>query len=330
MRDDFDGELPDIRATDEDRVGARSAEPRAAAPEPPLLRAVREPEPRRQRNGALWAVCLSLLIALIGLGYWSHQQQTRLQQQLVATQESFAQISEEAAGRLQDISGKVVATESSLSASEQARAQQLSQLEERVKQLAAALLAQETELQEQQQSSQERQQLLQQLQQAGEAQTQRLTTLDGLTSTLGEEQQRQQQGLAELKQQAQQATEARTALHNELAQADEQLKQLATLQQLAEQGIQLARQRGELQALREASTGPSVAQEMLVLRSDIDLRLSSMEDALRAVDSLRVQTNRTISTLQSSHYRKENSHDQKSPYVRSRSRRRHRHDFLRR
>lgn len=42
MRDDFDGELPDIRATDEDRVGARSAEQRDAAPEPPRLRAVRD------------------------------------------------------------------------------------------------------------------------------------------------------------------------------------------------------------------------------------------------------------------------------------------------
>lgn len=294
MRDDFDGELPDIRATDEDRVGARSAEPRAAAPEPPLLRAVREPEPRRQRNGALWAVCLSLLIALIGLGYWSHQQQTRLQQQLVATQESFAQISEEAAGRLQDISGKVVATESSLSESEQTRAQQLSQLEDRVDQLAAALQAQE------QQSTHDRQQLLQQLQQAGETQTERLTALDGLTVALGEEQQRQQQGLAELKQQAAQAEEAQAALQDELAQADVQLQQIATLeQQLAEQGILLARQRGELQALLEASSGPNVEQEMLVLRSEIDLRLSSMEDALRAIDSFRVQTNRNISTLQS-------------------------------
>lgn len=294
MRDDFDGELPDIRATDEDRVGARSAEPRAAAPEPPLLRAVREPEPRRQRNGALWAVCLSLLIALIGLAYWSHQQQTRLQQQLVATQESFAQISEEAAGRLQDISGKVVATESSLSESEQTRAQQLSQLEDRVDQLAAALQAQE------QQSTHDRQQLLQQLQQAGETQTERLTALDGLTVALGEEQQRQQQGLAELKQQAAQAEEAQAALQDELAQADVQLQQIATLeQQLAEQGILLARQRGELQALLEASSGPNVEQEMLVLRSEIDLRLSSMEDALRAIDSFRVQTNRNISTLQS-------------------------------
>src|SRR5690606_380904 len=138
MRDDFNGELPDIRATDDDRVGAQATAHHTAAPDAPLVRAVREPGPRRQRNGALWAVCVSLLIALVGLGYWSHQQQSRLQQQLVATQESFARISEDAAGRLQDISGKVVATESSLSQSEQTRLQQLSQLQKRVEQLTTA------------------------------------------------------------------------------------------------------------------------------------------------------------------------------------------------
>ena len=300
MRDDFDGELPDIRATDDDRVGARSAGQREAVPEPPLVRAVREPAPRRQHNGALWAVCLSLLIALIGLGYWSHQQQTRLQQQLVATQESFAQISEEAAGRLQDISGKVVATESSLSEGEQARARQVSELEGRIEQLAAALQAQEAVLQEQQQGSQDRQQLLQQLQQAGEAQAQRLTALDGLAGTLGEEQQRQQQGLAELTQRADLAAEAQTTLRDELVQADERLQHLATLeQQLAEQDTQLARQRGELQALLEASSGPGVEQELRALRSEVEQRLASTDDALRAIDSFRVQANRNISTLQS-------------------------------
>lgn len=63
-------------------------------------------------TGALWALIAALFIAFCGLGWWSFQQVSLLEQQLVATQESFARISEEAAGRLQDISGKVVATES--------------------------------------------------------------------------------------------------------------------------------------------------------------------------------------------------------------------------
>ncbi len=63
-------------------------------------------------TGPLWALVGALVIAFCGLGWWSFQQISLMEQQLVATQESFARISEEAAGRLQDISGKVVATES--------------------------------------------------------------------------------------------------------------------------------------------------------------------------------------------------------------------------
>lgn len=297
--DDIDGDLPGIRATDDDRV-ATQAERRSAAAEPPVVRALREPAPRRQRNGALWAVCLSLLIALVGLGYWSHQQQSRLQRQLVATQESFARISEEAAGRLQDISGKVIATESSLSQGEQARIRQLSQLEKKVEELAASQQAQQEALREQQQQLQARQQGLQQLQQASEAQAQQLTALDGLASSLGEQLERQQQTVASLVQQAESSAETEAALRNELAQAGERLQALADLERkLAEQDSQLARQRGELQALLQASSGPSVEQEMLVLRSEIDQRLASTEEALRAIDSFRVQANRNISTLQS-------------------------------
>ena len=50
-------------------------------------------------------------------------------QQLVATQESFARISEEAAGRLQDISGKVVASEANVNNGSEALKLQIKQLE---------------------------------------------------------------------------------------------------------------------------------------------------------------------------------------------------------
>jgi chromosome segregation ATPase len=74
-------------------------------------------------TGALWALIAVLFVAFCGLGWWSFQQVSLMEQQLVATQESFARISEEAAGRLQDISGKVVATESMASSSEALKAQ---------------------------------------------------------------------------------------------------------------------------------------------------------------------------------------------------------------
>ncbi|SMS08810.1 hypothetical protein CFBP1590__1224 [Pseudomonas viridiflava] len=78
--------------------------------------------------GPLWALVGALFIAFCGLGWWSFQQVSLMEQQLVATQESFARISEEAAGRLQDISGKVVATES-LSSDGEALKQRIKLLE---------------------------------------------------------------------------------------------------------------------------------------------------------------------------------------------------------
>lgn len=300
MRDDFNDDLPDIRATSEDRVGNEPGPRRSPAAEPPLVRAMREPAPRRQRNGALWAVCLSLLIALIGLGYWSHEQQSRLQRQLVATQESFARISEEAAGQLQDISGKVIATESNLSQVEQQRVRRLERLEKTVEQLVISQQEQQQTLAEQQQALQTRQQNLQQLQQATQAQAQRFdSALEELSGALADQQQRQQQALTALTQQLDSASQAQATVGSELAQLQERLQALAPLeQQLAEQSTQLARQRGQIEALLEASTGPSMEQEMLVLRSELELRLAAVEDAVQAIDSFRIQANRNISTLQ--------------------------------
>ncbi len=80
-------------------------------------------------TGPLWALIGALGIALVGLGWWSFQQISLMEQQLVATQESFARISEEAAGRLQDISGKVVATESSANSGSEALKLQIKQLQ---------------------------------------------------------------------------------------------------------------------------------------------------------------------------------------------------------
>ena len=299
MRDDLNVDLAGFRVTGEDRVGAENVGRHTAAQAPPVVRAVREPAPVRQRNGALWAVCASLLMALLGLGYWSHQQQTLLQQQLVATQESFARISEAAAGQLQDISGKVLATESSLTEVEQARLLQISQLEDQVQQLLAAVQTQERALQEQQQGLLANQQDVQQVQQASSALAERLAErlaelapLGGLIDAVAQQQQRQQQSLTALQQQAEQAGETRAVLRSELDQANQQLEQLEQLtalqQQLAQQDIRLARQSGQLQALLEASSAPSVEQQ----------RLESVDEALRSIDSFRVQTNRTLSTLQ--------------------------------
>ena len=83
-------------------------------------------------TGALWALVGALIIGCCGLGWWSFQQITLMEQQLVATQESFARISEEAAGRLQDISGKVVATESFANSGGEALKAQIKELQDQL------------------------------------------------------------------------------------------------------------------------------------------------------------------------------------------------------
>ena len=82
--------------------------------------------------GPLWALVGALFFAFIGLAWWSFQQISLMEQQLVATQESFARISEEAAGRLQDISGKVVASQSNVNSDSEALKLQIKQLESKL------------------------------------------------------------------------------------------------------------------------------------------------------------------------------------------------------
>ncbi|KHK62183.1 MULTISPECIES: ATPase [Pseudomonas] len=83
-------------------------------------------------TGPLWALVGALLCALAFLAWWSFQQISMMEQQLVATQESFARISEDAAGRLQDISGKVVAGQSNVMSDSEALKLQIKQLENKL------------------------------------------------------------------------------------------------------------------------------------------------------------------------------------------------------
>ncbi|MGY2403214.1 ATPase [Pseudomonas sp. SDO5271_S396] len=121
--DDFDN-VPSLRA---DHGDDDDFEPSAATSvrsrTTPVLKV------KSASTGPLWALIGALLIAFAGLAWWSFQQISLMGQQLVATQESFARISEEAAGRLQDISGKVVASEASVNNGSEALKLQIKQLE---------------------------------------------------------------------------------------------------------------------------------------------------------------------------------------------------------
>ena len=118
-RDDFD-DVPTLKAVERD-------DDEFAPPAHP--RAVRAKTPKAPLTGPLWALLGASFIALAGVAWWSFQQISLMEQQLVATQESFARISEEAAGRLQAISGKVSATETSVSTENEALKLQVRQLQ---------------------------------------------------------------------------------------------------------------------------------------------------------------------------------------------------------
>ena len=121
--DDFD-DVPSLRADtfDDDDIPP-SARTSVHSRTPPVVKV------KAASTGPLWALVGALFFAFIGLAWWSFQQISLMEQHLVATQESFARISEEAAGRLQDISGKVVASQSNVNSDSEALKLQIKQLE---------------------------------------------------------------------------------------------------------------------------------------------------------------------------------------------------------
>ncbi|MDH0746389.1 ATPase [Pseudomonas sp. GD03842] len=116
-KDDDDDFIPDAKTRERTTVYSRTT---------PVVK-VKAPG-----TGALWALIGALFIAFCGLGWWSFQQVSLMEQQLVATQESFARISEEAAGRLQDISGKFNASESEANSGGEALKAQIKQLQDQL------------------------------------------------------------------------------------------------------------------------------------------------------------------------------------------------------
>ena len=128
--DDFD-DVPSLRMRadipdDDDFMPNRQPHVQAR-PAPVAATKVKGPS-----TGPLWALIGALLCAFAFLAWWSFQQISLMEQQLVATQESFARISEDAAGRLQDISGKVVAGQSNVMSDSEALKLQIKQLDNKL------------------------------------------------------------------------------------------------------------------------------------------------------------------------------------------------------
>lgn len=217
-------------------------------------------------TGPLWALVGALMIALGGLGWWSFQQISLMEQQLVATQESFARISEEAAGRIQDISGKVVATESTVTSGSEALKLQVKQLESK--------LAELSKLQQ------------------------------GTSSKQGEQNKRLEQLAVQLKSQ-EGGGDKLEAILNKLSAEQAVLKnEQATLKGaqggLAKVEEKVASLSNEIAALKKLGNPNQaiarVEQDLLVLKGELETRSASSSTA--EFDAFRAQMSRNISTLQ--------------------------------
>lgn len=283
MRNDAHDELDHVPSlttdqSDRDYLDTGHQEPDARTPSRAAADAPKAPKaPKADKagsTGALWALVGALTIAFCGLGWWSFQQISQMEQQLVATQESFARISEEATGRIQDISGKVVATESTVTSGSEALKLQVKQLETKLLELSK---------QQQgvagQQSGQDKR--IEQL--AAELKTQQGATgsFDGSLKSLSSEQVALKKAQAAL--QAEQAS-LKTAQTGS-AKLDGQLQNL----------------NDEIAALKRAGN-PNQAigrleQDLLVLRSELDNRPAAKSNTAE-FDAFRAQMTRNISTLQ--------------------------------
>jgi chromosome segregation ATPase len=122
--DDFD--VPSLRADSLDDDYPPTVRTRVHSRPAPVVKV------KSASTGPLWALVGALFFAFAGLAWWSFQQISLMEQQLVATQESFARISEEAAGRLQDISGKVVASQTNVTSDSEALKLQIKVLESKL------------------------------------------------------------------------------------------------------------------------------------------------------------------------------------------------------
>lgn len=218
-------------------------------------------------TGPLWALVVALLVALGGLGWWSFQQISLMEQQLVATQESFARISEEAAGRIQDISGKVVATESNMTSGSESMKLQLKQLQAKV-----------AELSKQQQ---------------------------GVTAQLGSQGKRVDQLATDLKSTQGAATQLGTQLGGKLdGLVAEQGKLKAAQGDVAKLDSRLQGLGSDVEALKKQGNPnqaiKSLEQDLLILRSEMDNRPAPAQGTSTAeFDAFRAQMTRNINTLQS-------------------------------
>lgn len=287
MRNDAHDELDHVPSLTADR-DKPYPEPEFEPLHKPAESGLEHERTRQKRRSAsvapLWIMVVLLFGAVLALGWWGKGQLERLETQLVATQESFARISEDAAGRLQDISGKMVATESNVTTEGEALKLRIKQLEKQ----AIELLEQQRAITTQQQSLVGRQ----------GNHDQRLEEQAGRVEAVAVEMRKQQAAVATF-------TQTLDALNNQQASLSSELKGLkGSLDGLGKVPARIEGINKEIAALKRQSD-PAQAisrleQDVLVLRSELDNRPATAPGVQTAeFDSFRAQMTRSFNTLQS-------------------------------
>ena len=245
--------------------------------------------------GILSAVSFALVCASASFVWWSMQRMQLLEQQLVATQDSFSRISEDAEGRIKAISGQFTATESSVLGDNERLKMRLNKIESAAVETAkqqqistAAHAAQLTKI------SNELSTLVDALAVMKKHSEQQQQVLEQQKNTLSTVQQELRTGLASYQQQLTDLQKTSTQHQQHFAQLSEQEKKLA----------HLATQLAALQKNTVTSADLTrLQQDMLILRSELEQHSSTTSSAhngpsLADFDAYRAQTNRTISALQ--------------------------------
>lgn len=257
LRDDID-DVPTLRA------GTRDDDELL----PEHVARSRQKAARPASTAPLWALLCASFIALAGLGWWSFQQMSLMEQQLVATQEAFARISEEAAGRLQAISGKVEASDANVNTGSEALKLQIRQLQ--------ASLAEQGKQQQ------------------------------GVAGQAGDLGKRLEQVLADTREQQKAVSELQSQLQAQLKAVNAELAALKSGQlDGGKLDSELKTLSNEIAALKKQGN-PSAAiesleQDVLVLKSQVDNRpaaAASSGASVQEFDAFRGQTTRNLTTLQ--------------------------------
>lgn len=246
--------------------------------------------------GILSAVTIAIACSSTTFAWWSMQRMQLLEQQLIATQDSFSKINEDAAGRINAITGKVSATQNTVLSDNEALRKQLNTLQSST-----------VDTYKQQQISL----------------TENSTHLSKLRAELASLAERSNNLSSQLEAQKTRALQQEKAVHaantaqSELSKSlTAQQTQLQDLHSTLEANQQQLAQLKELDTrLTSVSTALSslqkntalnddiarIQQELLILRSQVDNQptpVSHTGPTIADFDAYRAQTNRTITTLQ--------------------------------